>query len=307
MACNISRASAPRHSPMTMRSGRMRKALRSKSRMLTSPWPSALLGRAWRVIRLACCNCNSALSSMVTTRSPEGMRRDSMLSNVVLPEPVPPLTTILRLCVTARRSKRAMAGDKDCLASRSSSVKAWGANLRMVKAGPFRASGGITTFRREPSAKRASTIGELSSMRLPLSASRRSMTRDSARELEKRTDVRLSTPSRSTKTVSGPLTMISVMVSSANRSSRTPRPTASCTNWRSICSRSMSALKDCRATISRMQPCASTRSCSSAMPEMSLRRRSRLEISWACTELRKSALTFITAPAAGCLRARDGA
>ncbi len=46
MAWSMSSASGPRTSPTTMRSGRMRRALRTSSRMRTSPAPSALAGRA---------------------------------------------------------------------------------------------------------------------------------------------------------------------------------------------------------------------------------------------------------------------
>ena len=45
IAWSMSSASAPRHSPMMIRSGRMRRALRTRSRVVTSPTPSALFGR----------------------------------------------------------------------------------------------------------------------------------------------------------------------------------------------------------------------------------------------------------------------
>ena len=45
MAWSMSRASPPRHSPTTIRSGRIRRALRTRSRMRTSPCPSELAGR----------------------------------------------------------------------------------------------------------------------------------------------------------------------------------------------------------------------------------------------------------------------
>ena len=41
-------------------------------------------------------------------------------------------------------------------------------NLRMVSAGPATASGGMMAFTREPSGRRASTIGEASSTRRPM-------------------------------------------------------------------------------------------------------------------------------------------
>ena len=45
----------------------------------------------------------------------------------------------------------------------------------MVMLQPFKASGGITAFTREPSLRRASTMGELSSIRLPIGATIRSI------------------------------------------------------------------------------------------------------------------------------------
>ena len=45
IACSMSSASPPRTSPTTMRSGRMRRLLRTRSRCVTSPRPSMLGGR----------------------------------------------------------------------------------------------------------------------------------------------------------------------------------------------------------------------------------------------------------------------
>ena len=46
IAWSMSNASAPRTSPTMMRSGRMRSALRTRSRCVTSPLPSMFGGRA---------------------------------------------------------------------------------------------------------------------------------------------------------------------------------------------------------------------------------------------------------------------
>ena len=46
MACNMSIVSSPRHSPTTIRSGRMRNAFFTRSRMVTSPVPSMEADRA---------------------------------------------------------------------------------------------------------------------------------------------------------------------------------------------------------------------------------------------------------------------
>ena len=55
----------------------------------------------------------------------------------------------------------------------------------MVSAQPLTASGGITAFTREPSGRRASTMGELSSMRRPSGVTMRSMTARTAASLLK--------------------------------------------------------------------------------------------------------------------------
>ena len=46
IACSMSSASPPRHSPTTMRSGRMRSELRTRSRMVIAPLPSMFGGPA---------------------------------------------------------------------------------------------------------------------------------------------------------------------------------------------------------------------------------------------------------------------
>jgi len=50
IACSMSSASPPRHSPTMIRSGRMRRELRTRSRMVTAPDPSMLTGLASRQI-----------------------------------------------------------------------------------------------------------------------------------------------------------------------------------------------------------------------------------------------------------------
>ena len=68
----------------------------------------------------------------------------------------------------------------------------------MVRAAPSTASGGMMAFTREPSGRRASTMGEASSMRRPTLAVMRSITRRSASSEGKRARVRCRRPSRST-------------------------------------------------------------------------------------------------------------
>ena len=90
MAWSMSSASVPRHSPMMIRSGRMRKAFFTRSVALMAPLPSMFAGRVSSRTTWSCCNCNSAASSMVTIRSVLGMKLERVFNRVVLPEPVPP-------------------------------------------------------------------------------------------------------------------------------------------------------------------------------------------------------------------------
>ena len=110
IAWSMSSASPLRHSPTMIRSGRMRSALRTSSRMGMAPWPSMLGGRLSSVTTCSWRSWSSAASSMVTIRSPLGMNELSTLSIVVLPEPVPPETKMLSRASTQARRKSNMSG-----------------------------------------------------------------------------------------------------------------------------------------------------------------------------------------------------
>src|SRR5258707_652602 len=90
IACSMSKASSPRTSPSTMRSGRIRRLLMTSCRWRIAPLPSMLGGRVSRRTTCSCFICNSAASSMVTMRSLLGMYPERTFSTVVLPAPVPP-------------------------------------------------------------------------------------------------------------------------------------------------------------------------------------------------------------------------
>ena len=96
MAWSMSRASPPRTSPTTMRSGRIRRALRTRSRIFTSPRPSMFGGRDSSGSTCCWWSWSSFASSTVTMRSSSGMKLDSTFSSVVFPVPVPPLTTTVQ-------------------------------------------------------------------------------------------------------------------------------------------------------------------------------------------------------------------
>jgi hypothetical protein len=73
MACNMSKASPPRHSPTTMRSGLIRRQFFTNSRIETDPLPSEFGGLDSKDIKWGLASCNSAASSTVTMRSSSGM------------------------------------------------------------------------------------------------------------------------------------------------------------------------------------------------------------------------------------------
>ena len=186
MACSMSAASAPRHSPTTMRSGRWRKALMTRSLMVTSPRPSAFAMRASMRTTSGCSSKrSSAESSIVTMRSFFGISRESALSSVVLPPPVPPETAMFLRARTAQDKSCAMPGESVPSPTSSSRVKARLRNFRMVKAVPSMEIGGMTTFTRCPSGSRAFTMGLCSSTRLPRGETMRSTTRRSSSSEEK--------------------------------------------------------------------------------------------------------------------------
>ena len=160
----MSSVSAPRTSPTMMRSGRMRSELRTSSRIVISPRPSTLAGRASSATTCGCCSRSSALSSTVMIRSPAGTAAESALSSVVLPAPVPPEITMLSFARTNARSSRSVGPSSEPMPTSCSSVNRRG-KRRIVIVGPRSASGGMITLTRSPVGSRASTIGLDSSTR----------------------------------------------------------------------------------------------------------------------------------------------
>ena len=84
------------------------------------------------------------------------------------------VTALVREGINFER-KRAMRSVSESNWTRLSIVSRSRANLRIVMHGPLIASGGITALTREPSRRRASTSGELSSMRRPSGVTMRSI------------------------------------------------------------------------------------------------------------------------------------
>ena len=127
--------------------------------MVTSPRPSMLGGRASSGSTWSWWSWSSLASSMVTMRSSAGMNDDSTLSVVVLPVPVPPETMMLSRPTTQAWRNRAAWALSVPKRIRSSIWNGSLENFRMVRNGPPMASGWMTALTREPSGRRASTIG----------------------------------------------------------------------------------------------------------------------------------------------------
>ena len=214
IAWSMSSASPPRASPTMIRSGRMRSAFRTRSRIETSPLPSRFAGRCSMESTWSWLSCSSAASSMVTIRSLSGMKLETTLSIVVLPDPVDPLTIMLIRPVTLRRSNPATWLVMVPFSTRSSTVNGSTANFRMVRNGPPMASGWMTALTRDPSGSRASTIGLDSSMRRPTWPTIFSMIRSTWVASTNLVSVRWMMPARSTHTWLAPLTITSVTLGS---------------------------------------------------------------------------------------------
>ena len=142
-------------------------------------------------------SCSSAASSIVMIRSSFGMNEERTFRVVVLPEPVPPETKTLRRASTQALRKSNISGVAVPKRIRSSTVKGEAANFRIVMTGPTSESGGMMALTREPSVRRASTIGEDSSTRRPIGAMIRSMIRITWSSFWKTTFVSSSLPFRS--------------------------------------------------------------------------------------------------------------
>ena len=114
-----------------------------------------------------CCNCNSAASSMVRSRSFSEMKEESALSIVVLPEPVPPEMMSVMRARTAAASNSAICGRSAPTSTSLFRLKGFLENFRIDTSGPSIATGRTATLTREPSRSRASHIGCASSTRRP--------------------------------------------------------------------------------------------------------------------------------------------
>ena len=139
------------------------------------------------------------------TRSPAGMNSDSAFRSVVLPEPVPPETTMGQRAATAERRKSDMAGVSAPARSRSPMPIRSSLNMRRLSAGPSGASGGTTNVARaRPPGSMAHPMACASSQRMPACSAILSMILRTCPASSKAISGRYSNrPARSTYTMGG--------------------------------------------------------------------------------------------------------
>ena len=100
-------------------------------------------------------------------RSLFGIAAESAFSSVVFPEPVPPEMSMFSCASMQRDRKSTDSAESDPMLIMSSSASRRRLNFRIVSSGPESESGGMIALTRLPSGRRASTIGDASSIRRP--------------------------------------------------------------------------------------------------------------------------------------------
>ena len=156
-------------------------------------------------------------------RSLSGTAADSAFRSVVLPEPVPPEIRMFRSALMQRSRKSAASAVSVPIWTSSVERRSgsW-SNFRIVRSAPESDSGAMIALTREPSGRRASTIGDDSSMRRPTWPTILVMIRRRCDSSLKRSDVCESRPRRSIQISCAPLTMISEIVGSGSSRSSGP-------------------------------------------------------------------------------------
>ena len=172
IACSMSRLSPPRTSPTTMRSGRMRSELRTRSRMVISPLPSMFGGRALEPdhVLLLELQLDRVLDgddalSLGDERGQHVEQRRLAGAGAAGDDDVQPR-------LDAGLEQLGHLGDQGAEADQVVDLERVLGELPDGQRGPLKASGGMIALTREPSASRASTSGDDSSMRRPTSATR---------------------------------------------------------------------------------------------------------------------------------------
>ena len=110
---------------------------------------------------------SSRTSSTVMMRSVGGHCISNALSMVVLPAPVPPVTSIVALRRTNPRNNGSQAIGNMPWCAKDSNRGAVASGRRMLMAAPCGTNGAITACTRTPSTVEASAIGQASSRRRP--------------------------------------------------------------------------------------------------------------------------------------------
>ena len=167
IACSMSKASAPRHSPTIIRSGRIRRAFAHKVARCDiafafNVYRASLHPANVRLLQLQFGRIFNGDHALVGRNEPR-----EALRSVVLPVPVPPeINTLTRAWTQAARNCNISAVIVP-LESRSSLSSGRAPNRRIETKAPSIARGGIMALSRLPSGRRASTIGQVSSTRRP--------------------------------------------------------------------------------------------------------------------------------------------
>ena len=136
IAWSMSTASPPRHSPTTIRSGRMRSAFRTRSRIVIAPLPSMFGGRDSRLMTCFCASLSSAASSIVMMRSPLGDERREHVQQRRLAGAGAARDEHVQLALDACLEEGGHLGERLPKATRSSTVSGSRENLRIVSDGP---------------------------------------------------------------------------------------------------------------------------------------------------------------------------
>lgn len=232
-AASKSTTSAPRISPTTMRSGRMRSDCCRSRAIVISPRPSALARRATSVTTCGCKGASSAVSSITRMRSESGTVPSIAESKVVLPAPVPPMTRKEAWRSTIARSRGSTSAAMLPLAtSWSRLVCAWRSTRKLMQVPPAEGGASSACRRRAVPSGRASlpsAKGCASSRRTPATDARRVASWRTSASLAKLTGTGSKPLPRSMKQLRGPLTTTSLSPGCARIGSSTPSPSES---WR---------------------------------------------------------------------------
>src|SRR5205814_4078844 len=103
-------------------------------------------------------------TSLLITLLSVWMKLESLFKSVVLPEPVPPEMMMFNRAFMAPSISASISGVNALKRSRSCLVSGRAPNIRIVTTGPSSARGGMIALKREPSGRRASTIGDRKSV-----------------------------------------------------------------------------------------------------------------------------------------------